>query len=85
MALRGKKRLERFDVIIDDFFRPVPDLKVLKVTFLMHAFYQVQLNTGTLNAASRYQGSTIWANLARVAVCLGGLMPLANDSMLLTL
>lgn len=60
--------------IVNIAIKPITSASLLVIVMLAYTLYEIPVVMGTWRAADKYQGSKIWALLAKVAVVLGAIM-----------
>jgi len=60
--------------IVNIAIKPITSIGLLVIIMLAYTAYEILVFMGTWRAANKYQGSKIWAALAKIAVVLGVIM-----------
>ena len=60
--------------ILNIAMKPITSIGLLAVIMLVYTAYEILVLMGTWRAADKYEGSKIWAVLAKIAVILGAIM-----------
>ncbi len=60
--------------IVNIAMKPITSIGLLVIVMLAYTAYEIPVIMGTWRAANKYQGSKIWAVLAKIAVVLGAIM-----------
>jgi hypothetical protein len=60
--------------VVNIEMKPITSIGLLVIVMLAYTAYEIPVVMGTWRAANKYEGSKVWAVLAKIAVVLGAIM-----------